>query len=72
MQLEASGRTVTSDRLELKKSYNVKSSDELRAEKQGTVSPSGAGKYNSVSGRGIGYHFEVVVAVGRETVVKIQ
>jgi hypothetical protein len=51
MQLEANGRTITSDRLELKKSYNVLSSDELKAEKGSTVGLSGAGKYNPATGR---------------------
>jgi hypothetical protein len=52
-QLAATGRTILSDRLELKKSYNVLSSDELKAEKSsGTMGLSGAGgEYNPATGR---------------------
>jgi hypothetical protein len=50
-QLTSSGRTILSDRLELKRSANIRSSDELRAEKAGTVGLSlGAGKFNPATG----------------------
>jgi hypothetical protein len=48
-QLTSSGRTIISDKLELKRSANIRSSDELRAEKSsgtGIVDLSGTGKYN--------------------------
>jgi len=51
MQLEATGRTITSDGLELKKSNNVVSSDELRAERSGNVGLKGAGEYNPATSR---------------------
>jgi hypothetical protein len=50
-QMESMGRTILEDRLELKRSSNVTSSDELRAEKSGNVGLSGAGEYNPASGR---------------------
>jgi hypothetical protein len=51
-QLESTGRKIISDRLELKKSYNVLSIEELRAEKGGAVGlSSGAGEYNPATGR---------------------
>jgi hypothetical protein len=50
-QMEAMGRTKLEDRLELRRSNNITSSDELKAEKQGTVDLSGAGKYNPATGR---------------------
>jgi hypothetical protein len=50
-QLTSTGRTIISDKVELKRSSNVTSSDELRAEKSGTVSLKGAGEWNPVSGR---------------------
>jgi hypothetical protein len=50
-QMESMGRTILEDKLELRRSSNVKSSDELRAEKSGTVGLSGVGKYNPASGR---------------------
>ena len=52
-QMESMGRTILEDKLELRRSSNVKSSDELRAEKSGTVGGlSGTGKYNTATGRG--------------------
>jgi hypothetical protein len=53
-QMEAMGRTILEDKLELRRSSNVKSSDELRAEKSssGTVADlTGSGKYNPATGR---------------------
>lgn len=51
-QLEARGRTILSDRLELQHSGNVTSSDELKAEKQGgTVNLKGAAEYNPATSR---------------------
>jgi transcription initiation factor TFIIIB Brf1 subunit/transcription initiation factor TFIIB len=50
-QLTARGQRILSDRLELRRSSNVKSSDELRAEKSGNVDLSGVGKYNPITGR---------------------
>jgi hypothetical protein len=46
-QLTATGRTIISDKLELKRSANIRSSDELKAEKSsGTVGLSGTGRFN--------------------------
>jgi hypothetical protein len=50
-QMEAMGRTILEDRLELRRSSNITSSDELRAEKAGTVGLSGSEKYNPATGR---------------------
>jgi hypothetical protein len=50
-QMEAMGRRITEDRLELRRSSNITSSDELKAEKSGTVDLSDSGKYNPVTGR---------------------
>jgi hypothetical protein len=52
-QMESMGRTIKSDRVELKRSSNITSSDELRAERSsGTVGGlSGAGEYNPATGR---------------------
>ena len=50
-QMESMGRTILEDKVELRRSSNVKSSDELRAEKSGTVGLSGAGKYNPTTAR---------------------
>jgi hypothetical protein len=51
-RMTARGRTILSDRVELKRSANIRSSDELKAEKSsGTVGLSGAGEYNPVTGR---------------------
>jgi len=50
-QMTARGRTILEDRVELKRSSNIKSSDELGAEKQGTVGLSGFGEYNPAAGR---------------------
>jgi hypothetical protein len=51
-QMESMGRTILEDRLELRRSSNVKSSDELRAEKSsGTVGLSGAGRYKPATGK---------------------
>lgn len=50
-QLTARGRTILSDRVELKRSSNITSSDELRAEKAGSADLTGFGKYNPVTGR---------------------
>jgi hypothetical protein len=49
-QLTSTGRTILEDKLELKRSANIRSSDELKAEKAGTVGLSGAGRYNSATG----------------------
>jgi hypothetical protein len=40
------GRTILVDKVELQRSDNIRSSDELRAKKSGTVDLSGAGEYN--------------------------
>lgn len=50
-QMEARGRTILEDRLELKRSGNITSSDELKAKKQGTVNLKGSGEYNRAFGR---------------------
>ena len=53
-QMESMGRTILEDKLELRRSSNVKTSDELRAEKAGTVvdlSSSSGGKYNPATRR---------------------
>jgi hypothetical protein len=50
-QMESRGRKILEDRLELRRSSNITSSDELRAEKSGTVGLSGAGEYNPATGR---------------------
>jgi transcription initiation factor TFIIIB Brf1 subunit/transcription initiation factor TFIIB len=50
-QMESMGRTILEDRLELRRSSNVKSSDELRAEKSGNVGLSGAGRYKPATGK---------------------
>jgi hypothetical protein len=39
------------DRVEIKRSSNVTSTDELRIEKEGVVDLSGSEKYNPVTGR---------------------
>jgi hypothetical protein len=50
-QMEAMGRRILEDRLELKRSDNIKSSDELRAEKAGSVwGLSGSTEYNPATG----------------------
>jgi hypothetical protein len=45
-------RTILEDRVELKRSSNITSSDELRAEKSGTgvLGLTGSGKYNPTTG----------------------
>ena len=49
-QLEATGRTILSDRVELRRSANIRSSDELKAAKSsGTVGLSSSGEYNPAS-----------------------
>jgi hypothetical protein len=50
-QMEAMGRTILEDRLELRRSSNITSSDELRAEKQGVVDLSDYGRYNPTTGK---------------------
>jgi hypothetical protein len=52
-QLESTDRQITSDRLELRRSDNIKSCDEFRSEKlgHGYVDLSGAGKYNAATNR---------------------
>jgi hypothetical protein len=50
-QMEAMGRTILEDKVELKRSSNITSSDELRAEKQGVVDLSDYGRYNPATGR---------------------
>jgi hypothetical protein len=50
-QMESMGRTILEDKVELRRSSNITSSDELRAEKGGTVGLSGAGKYNPATAR---------------------
>jgi hypothetical protein len=52
-QMEAMGRTILSDKLELKRSSNIKTSDELRAEKSGNVVDltGTGGRYNPATGR---------------------
>ena len=45
------GRKILEDRVELRRSANIRSSDELRAEKQGTVNLKGSGEYNPTTGR---------------------
>jgi hypothetical protein len=49
-QLTPKGRTILSDKVELRRSGNILSSDELRAERQGRVDLSGAGKCNPATG----------------------
>jgi hypothetical protein len=50
-QLTSRGQKILSDRVELKRSSNVKTSDELRAEKAGTLDLTGTGKYNTATAR---------------------
>jgi hypothetical protein len=50
-QMEALGRTKLEEKLELRRSSNITSSDELRAEKGGSVGLSGSEKYNPATGR---------------------
>jgi hypothetical protein len=50
-QMESMGRTILEDKVELRRSSNITSSDELRAEKAGTVGLSGAGKYNPATSK---------------------
>jgi hypothetical protein len=45
-QMESMGRTILEDKVELRRSSNITSSEELKAERQGTVDLSGSGKYN--------------------------
>lgn len=47
----SSGRTITEDRLELKRSDKITSSDDLKAEKTGSVGLKGAGEYNPATVR---------------------
>jgi hypothetical protein len=49
-QLTARDRTILEDRVELRRSANIRSSDELKAEKAGTVGLKGAGVYNPATG----------------------
>jgi hypothetical protein len=49
-QLTSRGRTILEDKLELRRSGNILSIDELKVEKQGTADLSGSGKYNPATG----------------------
>jgi hypothetical protein len=50
-QLTSTGRTITGDRLELRRSSNITSSEELRAEKgEGSFDLSNTGRYNPATG----------------------
>lgn len=50
-QMMSRGRTILEDRLELKRSDSIKSSDELKAEKTGTLGLKGAAEYNPAASR---------------------
>jgi hypothetical protein len=56
-QMEARARKILSDRIELKHSDNIKSSDELRAEKAGAVGFNDSGEYYPATRRRIRLSF---------------
>lgn len=50
-QMESRGRTILEDKVELRRSSDITSTDELRAQKSGIVDLSGSGEYNPATSR---------------------